>query len=97
MKINKLDEFDKIGKIRRSDVKATGKDKIAAGETKINFGEDKLEFSNRAAKVGSLVDQIKNLPDVRQERIDALRGKIAAGEFNPSSDEIAGAILKDEQ
>ena len=98
MKINKSNEFEQLGKIRQSEIKAAGKDKTptAAGDAKLIFGEDKLEFSTRAAEVGGLVDQLKNLPDVRQQRIDALREQIQAGDFNPSSEEIAGAILKDE-
>lgn len=59
--------------------------------------EDKLEISNRGVEVGSLVEQMKGLPETRQELVDTLRGQIAAGTFNPSSDEIADAILNDEK
>lgn len=58
--------------------------------------KDKIEFSAGSAEVGKLVDQIKQLPDVRQGRINELKQKIAAGEYSPSSEDIADAILKDE-
>ncbi len=96
MKINKTNEFDAIRAMRQNDVKLTDKEKAAGSERKSIAGEDKLQFSNRAAEVGTLVDRLKDLPDVRHEKIDALRQQIAAGEYNPSSDEIAGAIFKDE-
>jgi negative regulator of flagellin synthesis FlgM len=96
MKINKTNEFDAIRMTRQSDVKSTDKDKAVSSERKSIVGEDKLQFSNRAAEVGTLVDQVKDLPDVRHEKIDALRERIAAGEYNPSSEEIAEAIFKDE-
>ncbi len=98
MKINQTNEFEQIRQPRQSgDVKTTDKDKIAANEPKISRGEDKIEVSSRASEVGKLVDQLKDLPDVRQKRVEALRGKIAAGEFNPSGEDIADAILNDEK
>ena len=96
MKINKTNEFDQIRAARQGDVKLTDKEKAAGVERKSISGEDKLQFSNRAAEVGALVDRLKDLPDVRHEKIDALREQIAAGEYNPSSEDIAEAIFKDE-
>ena len=93
---NKTNGFDPIQNIRQNDVKQTGKSEAQSlGNKKI--GEDKLEFSGRAAETGKFLDELKNLPDVRQEKVDSLREQIASGNYNPSSDEIAGAILKDEQ
>lgn len=59
-------------------------------------GEDKAKFSDRAAQVGKLVDNIKEVPDIRLDRVNALRDKIAAGEYKVESSNIADAILKDE-
>lgn len=59
--------------------------------------EDKLEISSRATEVTRLVDQIKAMPDIRANRVDALRELIETGNYNPSSDEIAAAILGDER
>lgn len=64
---------------------------------KASVSEDKIEFSSKGAEVGKLVDQLKQFPDVRQDRIDSLKQKIESGEYNPASDDIADAILKDEK
>ena len=58
---------------------------------------DKTQFSDRATKVGTLVEKIKEVPDIRLDRVTALRDKIAADQYQPDSSEIAGAILKDEK
>jgi negative regulator of flagellin synthesis FlgM len=70
-------------------VSSRGKKALAA--------EDKIEFSSKGAEVGKLVDQLKQFPDVRQDRVDSLRQKIQSGEYRPASEEIADAILKDEK
>ena len=94
---NKTNSFDPIRANRQSgDAKQTGKNEIQSAIGKLNGG-DKLEFSGRAADAGKLLEQLKNLPDARQEKIETLRGQIAAGEYDPTSETIADAILKDEQ
>jgi flagellar biosynthesis anti-sigma factor FlgM len=52
--------------------------------------------SERATEVRRLVERVLELPDVRQERVEALRARIASGDFNPSAEEIADAVIKDE-
>ena len=59
--------------------------------------EDKTQFSNRATKVGTLVERVKEVPDIRLERVEALRNQIAANQYKPDSKDIADAILKDEK
>lgn len=93
--INKLSGLDPIRVDNQREVKHAGK------EVGLNVGkgapvsEDKLEISSRASEVGNLVEQLKSLPDVRQNKVNALREQIAAGSYKPSGDSIADAILKD--
>lgn len=56
---------------------------------------DTLRVSDRAAIVNRLVEQTKALPDVRRERVEALRNQIAQGEYNPPAADIAAAILRE--
>ena len=70
-------------------VSGTQKNAPAAG--------DSMEFSARGAEVGQLVDQIKDLPDTRSERVEQLKAQIESGDYSPSSEDIADAILKDEK
>ncbi len=87
-----------------SPIRATGQDDVkkSSGETTkpiiVNNlkTEDKLEFSDRATEVGKYVEQVKDMPDLREEKISRLREQISAGTYQPSSTEIADAILKDE-
>jgi flagellar biosynthesis anti-sigma factor FlgM len=57
---------------------------------------DAVRVSDRGAAVGRLVEEVNALPDVRTERVEALKRQIMAGEYNPGAAEIAAAILKDE-
>lgn len=79
------------------DVKGTGAEASLHVEKRSPVSEDKLDISSRASEVGRLVDQLKAMPDVRQERIDALREQVAAGTYRPTGDSIADAILKDDR
>jgi negative regulator of flagellin synthesis FlgM len=65
-------------------------------ETKGSLENDKIEFSGKGAEVGKLVEELKQLPDTRQGRVNELKQKIASGEYQPSNEDIADAILKDE-
>lgn len=58
---------------------------------------DKLELSDRAATVGKLVDKLNETPEIRTDRVEALRAQIAKGEYQPDAKNIADAILKDER
>jgi flagellar biosynthesis anti-sigma factor FlgM len=58
---------------------------------------DQVKVSERAEKIGQLVEKAKALPDVRQERVEELRQLIESGKYNVSSQQIAAAIISDEQ
>lgn len=95
--MDKVGGFSSIRATEQKDVKKSGAEvekPIEAGKT---GSADKVEFSNRGTEVGKLVDQVKELPDVRQEKISQLREQISAGTYEPSGEDIAAAILKDEK
>lgn len=95
--INKLKGFNTIGAARETKVSNTGKTDSKTVENKsVGNGEDKVNFSNRVSEFGKLVDTLRELPDVRQERVDTLREKISNGAYNPTGEEIANAIFNDE-
>ena len=97
IKINKTNNPQEISAIRQSGVKKSDKTSNSAIESKSVAGEDKIDFSAAAFETGRLVDQLKSLPDIRQEKVTALRQQISTGDFKPSNEDIADAILKDEQ
>ena len=95
--IDKAGSFDPIRAERQPDVKA-GHDapiRPASGETKVRG--DQIKVSEKAAEFSTLVGKVKEMPDVRADRVEDLRAQLAAGSFRPSGDEIADAILKDEK
>ena len=95
--INKLNDLSALRSARQADLRPSDKTKIDSTGGKSEVGEDKFQFSERAGEVGKLVDQIKQLPDVREAKVEALREQIKTGDYNPSSEDIADAFLKEEQ
>lgn len=96
--IDNLHGKDAISGVKHDRAEKTGGTKsIPAPGSKAALEKDKIELSGKSAEVGKLVDQVKQLPDVRQERVVELKQKIASGDYDPSSEDIADAIIKDEQ
>jgi len=89
--------FSQVRATGQSEVKKTSNEPVKIPDVQKSGEEDKLEFSNRGTEVGKLVEEVKNAADIRQEKIAALKDKISTGGYNPSSDAIAEAILKDEK
>lgn len=97
IKINKAHDSDAIRSIGRNDVKRAGKNETQPIENKGVVESDTVSISGVASETGKLVEQIKEFPDIRQDRVSEVRQQISAGNFQPSNEEIADAILKDEQ
>ena len=98
MNIDKLNSYNPIRTERQSDVKKTNDaaQQPAAGAVK-ETNEDRVNFSGANSGIGKLVEKLKEMPDIRQEKVEGLRDQISAGQYNPSSEEIADAILRDER
>jgi negative regulator of flagellin synthesis FlgM len=58
---------------------------------------DRVKVSERAANIGRLSARATELPDVRQEKVEALRERIQSGAYDPKASDIADAIIKDEK
>lgn len=95
--IDNVSGFNQVRAAGQSEVKKSSNEPVKIPEVQKTGSEDKLEFSNRGTEVGKLVEEVKNTADTRQEKIDALKQQISTGGYNPSSDAIAEAILKDEK
>jgi negative regulator of flagellin synthesis FlgM len=97
IKINNLNDAGAINSVGRGDIKRARKsDGEQSVENKGLVESDSVNLSNTAMETGKLVDQLKELPDVRQEKVSEVKNKFSTGSFQPSSGEIADAILKDE-
>lgn len=98
--ISKLSGLDTVHSNRVANVKTAGTKNVdqAAGKVtgRSEAAGDKVEFSERAAEVEKLIEQVKQLPDIREAKVTELRERIAAADYNPSSEAIADALLKDD-
>lgn len=54
--------------------------------------DDATTLASSQRTTGQLAAHLNALPDVRQERIAAVRQAIQSGQFNPSDQQIADAI-----
>jgi flagellar biosynthesis anti-sigma factor FlgM len=55
------------------------------------LGEDQTQLSG--VHVQALVGQMLQMPEIRQERVQALRQAVASGKYQPGVQEVAGALL----
>lgn len=60
-------------------------------------GPDTVYISAQAETMAQLLAQVKQLPDVRQERVDSLRAIATSGGFHHSAGDLADAIMRDEK
>jgi negative regulator of flagellin synthesis FlgM len=58
-------------------------------------GQDTVQFSSKFAEVQNLTYKLQQLPDIRSDRVSALKQQIQQGTYKPDPSEVAGAILGD--
>jgi negative regulator of flagellin synthesis FlgM len=58
-----------------------------------NLGEDQAEISGIHAQVRALAGQALQFPEIRQEKVNALRQVVLGGTYQPSSKQIADAVF----
>jgi len=56
--------------------------------------QDKATFSSDSLDVPSLEAQVLGMPEVRQDKVDTLRGTVQNGQYTIEPDKIAQAILE---
>jgi len=54
---------------------------------------DTVQLSSGEATVRQLVSQLSQVPDIRQEKVNALQTEIQAGQFQRSNEQVAGAVV----
>jgi flagellar biosynthesis anti-sigma factor FlgM len=55
--------------------------------------EDQAQLSGAHVQVQALVAQASQLPEIRQERVHALRQAIQSGQYQSTPEELAGAMF----
>ena len=57
------------------------------------LGDDQAQLSGAHAQVEALAAQASQLPEVRQERVQALRQAVQGGQYRASPEQVAGAMF----
>jgi len=75
--------------------RASAQTTAAAGSTAANspLGEDQAQLSGAHVQVAALAAQASHLPEVRQERVQALRQAIQSGHYQVSPEKVASALM----
>ena len=69
-------------------------EKVSSTE-KSKFSEDKIEISESSKDFQLAMSAFKNLPDVREDKVDQLKEEISKGTYKPSPQDIAKKMMSD--
>jgi negative regulator of flagellin synthesis FlgM len=73
-----------------------GNNSDATSASQVNAGgEDTATLSFDRTNTGALTSQAMSSPDVRQDKVDALRQAISTGQYKVEPEQIAGAMLQE--
>ena len=67
----------------------------SANVSSASISQDRTTFSSKSGSVQSLVNQALSTPQIRQDRVQALKNSITAGEYKVDANKIAGAIISE--
>lgn len=62
-----------------------------------NAEQDKVAVSENAQVYQKLIQKVKELPDIREDRVRAITEQIARGDFSLDADSIAESMLSPEK
>jgi flagellar biosynthesis anti-sigma factor FlgM len=57
------------------------------------LAEDQAQLSGSHAQVETLAAEVERMPEVRQERVQALRQAVQSGQYDASPEKVAGAVF----
>ena len=60
-----------------------------------NNSRDAVNFSDEQQEYQSLLDAVRDVPDIRQEKIRKIQKALESGEYRVASEEIADRIIQD--
>lgn len=87
---SKIDELR--NRERSAPAKSAGRSEAAPSE---RGSAETVAVSSLAREIGKVKTFVKNTPDIRREKVEALKEKIEKGEYDVSGEKIAGKIIED--
>lgn len=85
--VHYLEQNDKIVSVEKCRVKPEGRNSLA--------GEEDLDLSAELKDIKKIQDVLAATPDVRREKMEALKKLIESGQYEVKSDAVADKMLKD--
>jgi flagellar biosynthesis anti-sigma factor FlgM len=79
------------GTNRVTDIQAGPARNSASGATP--QPNDTVQLSYGQSTVQNLISQLGQVPDIRQAQVSSLRSAIQSGQYSPSNDHVAGAVV----
>ena len=70
---------------------ASSEARSSAGSSAL--GEDQAQFSGAQVQVQSLTAQVLQFPEIREEKVNALRQAVLGGTYQPGSKQVADAVF----
>ena len=80
-----------IQKIMKAYGKTTPKAQKTEGK---KFEEDKIEISSQAREIQVAMKALKELPEVREDKVNEIRAQIKDGTYKPSAEDVAEKLLE---
>lgn len=84
----RIDAYNQISQIYQANNKVKTYDSNKAGSL------DKLEISGLGKDIQSVVQELKDIPDIREDKVERLKTSIENGTYQVSDDAFVNKILE---
>jgi negative regulator of flagellin synthesis FlgM len=81
--------IEKIGGLYDVDAVAKTKARKGYGTSGVQNARDEAEFSSFAVELARVSAELKNIPEIRQDRVDDFKERIEAGTYKPPLEKVA--------
>jgi hypothetical protein len=84
-----LPVIEKIGGPYDVEAAVRAKAKKGYGTSGVQSAKDEAEFSSFAVELARVAAELKNVPEVRQDKIDSFKKQVEAEEYRPPLEKVA--------
>ncbi len=85
-------KVDELRNREKSAPAKSGESERASSESK---SSETVAVSGLAREIGKVKSAAREAPDIRREKVEALKARIEKGEYHVSGEKIAGKIIED--
>jgi len=89
---NRVDTDRRAGSARADDSRAPASESASAV-----LGEDRVQLTDTASRLSALADDVRAAEGVDLERVEAIRERIANGNYEIDAGQIADALIRQEK